>query len=125
MLAADSILLVRKGERCVRDAGNDPFIIQRCCRGVKDFAVDRKVDVTESKGLRAGFRSGSLKVFCWSEEPVESDNDEVDSVGVEAPVFRMLGVESIGEAAEDSDVGWVGTRGRVVFVAQPLEGSHQ
>ena len=75
--------------------------------------------------MRAGFRGGSLEVFCWSKEPVESDDDEVDSVGIEAPMFRVFGVEGIREAAEDSDVGWVGARGRVVLVVQPLEESHQ
>ena len=42
------------------------------------------------------------------QEPPEGDDDEVDDVGVEEPELRVVDVEGFMEAAEVSDVGWVG-----------------
>jgi hypothetical protein len=72
--------------------------------------ANMEVDVLEAKGGGAGLTSTG-KVLCWSEEPEEPDNAEVQ---------EEARVTNVGEVEEDGDVDRVGTCGRVVFVVKGL-----
>ena len=41
----------------------------------------------------------SFEVFGWAEEPVVCDDDEVDDVSVEGPVFRVVEGQGVEEAS--------------------------
>ena len=80
-----------------------------------------EVDVLEFEGLRFRIFVGRLAALSRSKEPEESDDDEVDDMGVEAPIGWVVGVESVGEGSDDGDVDRVGTCLRVVFLSQGIE----
>ena len=119
--AADSILLVSELQRGVAEAGGDNGVIQRCCVAGVHLAVDGKVCVLELEGLRARFRCGGFEVFGWTEEPVETDDGQVDDVGFHGSVFGVVDVEAGAHALEDGKADGVGARGWVVFVGHSLE----
>ena len=99
-LTADSILLVSEFEGCVVEMGH---VIQRCCSGGVGHAVASEVDMSQQEGLAAAFLVAG-KVLRRAEEPVEGDDDEVDDMGVEAPEFGVVGVQGVGERADNGKV---------------------
>ena len=48
-----------------------------------------------------GFGCGGVGVFGWSEQPEETDDDEVASDGVEDPPLGVVEVEGVTDAADD------------------------
>ena len=105
--------------------GGDIRVIQRCVEGIVDGPVEGEMDVLELEGLGASFRRGRVQVLGGSEEPPDSDEDEIDEVGVEDAILFVLGVEGFGQSSQDGDVGRVGPAARVVFVFHGLEESRE
>ena len=71
--------------------------------------------------MRACFLSGRVELFCWSQEPEETDDAEVQDVAVERSVHVVLELQGIKDALEDGDVRGVGACGWAVFVLKGLE----
>ncbi len=69
-----------------------------------DFSVDGEVDVPKAESLGPGLFTGGFEVFSRSEEPVVSDDDDVDCVVVEASVDFMVNIQGFKEALDDGDV---------------------
>ena len=87
-----------------------------------DSSVDDEVDVPELERLGAGFGSGGVGVFGWSEQPEETNDDEVAGDGVEDTPLGVVAVEGVVETAEDGDVDRVGSVfGRVFALESPEE----
>ena len=125
LFAPNSILLVSEGERHVGDMLDGIHIMQRCCWCGVDLAVDGKGDVAEVEGWGASFGRGGVEVFGRLQEPEEGNNDEVDGVGVEHSINGVVDVQGVDEGLQDGDVGWVGSSGRFIFVAEGLEESSE
>ena len=115
LFAFDCVLLVGKFQGSVGDA-LDVCFIQRSSRGGVDMAVNREVDVPELKGLGSSFRCGRLSVFGRPQEPVESNDDEVNDMSVEGSLDRMVLVKDFGQLSDDGGVDWVGPCGGGVVV---------
>ena len=91
--ASDRVLLVIEFQGCRGDMLGHQ-VIQRGTRGVVDFPIEDEDDVFESEGLGAGLGILGVEVFAWSEEPEETDDEEVDSVVVHfAEVAVAAGVD--------------------------------
>ena len=116
--AADSILLVSKLQRGGLEAGGN---FQRCCVASEHLAVDGKVEVLELEGLGACFWRRRLEVFGGAEEPVETNDGEVDYVLLEGALFRGVDREGVAHALEDGEADRVGASGRVGAVGNGFE----
>jgi hypothetical protein len=88
LLTFDSILLVREREASTVEARDElvfgesdsVFVMQRSVEGGIDSSMDREGDITETKGLAAGFSGGGVEVFGWAKQPEEGEDDELDGV---------------------------------------------
>ena len=80
------------------------------------MAVNSEIDVPEFEGLGVSFRGGRLSVLGWRQEPVESDDDEVNDMSVEGSFDRMVLVKDFGQLSDDGGVDWVGPCGGGVVV---------
>ena len=80
LFTPDSILLISEGEDSSCDKGHR-HVIQRGVRGKNNAVTKGKCDVAEAEGLGPPGASG-VKVFSWSEEPVEANDTEVADVHV-------------------------------------------
>ena len=123
LFTLDSILLVSERKYPMSDEGYVVRVMQRCLGGYVDSVVDGDVDVTEAEWRGAGFRTAGLDILGRLEEPEERDNDEINDVGVENPVFFVIGVEGVAEGPHDGEVARVGSRGRFVLVFEGFEES--
>ena len=81
LFTSDGVLLVGEGERRILDALH-PVVIQRGHGSVDNLVVNGKVDVLIAADLATRFRI-TMDIFGGSEQPVESDNDEVNDVTIE------------------------------------------
>ena len=80
-------------------------------------------DAFEAEWSGAAARVTALAVFAWPEQPEIGDNDEVDGVEVSFPIDGVFGVEALEEGLNEEEVGGVGSRGGVVFIAEGLDES--
>ena len=120
LFAVDRILSVIEFQRVELNGGN-VRVIQRCYRSGVNFVSNGEVDVAERESLGLSLAGGGVEVLGGTQEPPKGDDDEIDGVGVEEPGLRMIDVEGFMEAAEVSDVGWVGPVRLGVFVGHGLE----
>ena len=123
LFAAHCILLVIELQGGEFD-GCDVLVIQRCSGTGVDGAGQGDVSGAEGEGLGAGFGRWGVEVLRRTQEPPESNDDQIDDNLVEGTLDGVLGVED-REPAEDGDVDWVGSRGRVVFVGHGFEESSE
>ena len=63
----------------------------------------------------------AFEVLAWTEEPEETNDDEVDGVLVEWTVSDVVEVGALDEVTEDGDVDRVGPSGRAVFIPEGFE----
>ncbi len=124
-LAANSILLVIEREGCVDVRIRVQVIQRRVVRGEVSrplvVPADTEHDVHESEGLGAAVVRLGFEVLGGSQEPVETDNDEVNGGSVGLAFQRMVGIQGFVECPDDGDVDRVGSFRRVIFVAQGFE----
>ena len=88
----------------------DPELLAELDPLAKDFVL----------GL-AVFGGGRVGALGRSQEPEEGDDDEVDDVGVEGSILRVIDIEGVDEPSQDGDVGWVGSACGVVVALEGLE----
>ena len=62
-----------------------------------------------------------MGAFGWSEQPEETDDDEVVSDGVEDTPFGVIEVEGVAETPDDGEVDWVGSVFGFVFALESPE----
>jgi hypothetical protein len=101
LLAFDSILLVRKREAGTVEARDELvfgervsiFVMQRSVEGGIDSSMDCEGDITETKGLAAGFSGGGVEVFGRPKQPEEGEDDELDRVLLEVPEDWVVDVK--------------------------------
>ena len=126
LLASNAVLLVKEAQSSMVNALHY-LVIQRCRGAIGDIAGDGEGDVLEGEGMGSTVFVGCcvFELFGRAQEPLEGNDDEVDDVGVECPMFSVLEVEGVEEASEDGEVGWVGSSGRVVFAPEALEESSE
>ena len=114
--AAYSVLLVSEAQGRV-SATLGYLVIQRHLVRGQCFPLNGEGNVAKEEGLRAAF-AFSGQVFGWSKQPVEGDDDEVEDNFVEHAPFFVVQVQDLLEFPDDGQVGWVGSSGRVVVVAE-------
>jgi hypothetical protein len=124
LLATYAVLLVSEGESSSGDC-LDIHVIQRRVRGGVKFIADVEGDVAEAESLGAAFLVAVVGVFGRAEEPVESNDAEIDDVLVGVAINRVLGVKFFDHTADDRDVGWVGALDRVVRASESVEESRE
>ena len=111
-----AILLVGDRERRVGDGEDLVRVIKWGSVGpTVDFAIDGEVDVSELEALRTDVVGIGVGVLSRAQDPEESNDAEVDYVGVASSklvAFRF--VENFGELADDAHVARVGALLRVV-----------
>ena len=112
--------MVSEGESSRGDC-LDIHVIQRRVRGGVKFVADVEGDVAEAESLRAAFLVGGVGVLCWPQEPVESNDAEVDDMLVGVSCIRVLGVELGDHATDDGDIGGVGALGGVIRALEAAE----
>ena len=93
LFATDAVLLVSEGESGGGDC-LDVHVIQRGSVALSKVFADVEGDVAEAEGLGASFLALGVGVLCWTEEPVEGNDGEVDDVLV--GVVHQWGVECRG-----------------------------
>ena len=77
----------------------------------------------EFERLGPGVFGACVAIFGGAKEPEESNDDEVNDMGVDASVFRMGGVKDVRERPEDGHVDWVGSAWWVIVLFELLEES--
>ena len=77
--------------------------------------------MAELEGLGVSFGGGRVSALGGSQEPEEGDDDEVDDVGVEGSMLRVVEVEGVNEPSQDGDVGWAGSACGVVVALEGFE----
>lgn len=117
MFTPYGILLVGERERSILDACDAILVIQRCFGGLVDSTINGEDNVLVAEGLGSGRAFRIFKVFGWTGELEEGNNDEVDDSSVEGSVDLVLQVESFEEVTDDGDVAGVGSGRRLVGVA--------
>ena len=77
----------------------------------------------EFERLGPGVGGACVAIFGRAKEPKESDDDEVNDMGVDAAVFCMGGVKDVRERPDDGHVDWVGSAWWVIVVFELFEES--